>query len=136
MTADAEIEDALYRPDGILAGLEKGGVILEMSTATPGVVQRASEAAAERGVETKLSYTTGPAARTYELYYGSAAMGKNQTWTKLGASGQYLKTLDSVINFPADSTGTPQTFNDIDGDGKLDVIFLPNGSCSMPTDRW
>jgi 3-hydroxyisobutyrate dehydrogenase-like beta-hydroxyacid dehydrogenase len=48
--ADAEIEDALYRPDGILAGLAPGGVVIEMSTASPGVVQRAAERAAAQGV--------------------------------------------------------------------------------------
>lgn len=90
--------------------------------------------AAERGVQTKLSYSTGSAARTYEMYYGSAAIGTTQTWTKLGTNGQYLKSLDSVINFPADSASTPQTFNDVDADGKLDIIFLPNGGCSMPKD--
>ena len=57
-----------------------------------------------------------------------------QTWTRLGTGGQYLRTLDSIINFPADSTSTPQTFSDVDGDGKLDIIFLPNGGCSMPKD--
>ena len=48
--ADAEIEDALYRPDGILAGLARGGAVMEMSTATPGVVERAAARAAEQGV--------------------------------------------------------------------------------------
>ena len=48
--ADAEIEDALYRPDGVLAGLTSGGIVVEMSTATPGVVQRAAQIAAQQGV--------------------------------------------------------------------------------------
>jgi 3-hydroxyisobutyrate dehydrogenase-like beta-hydroxyacid dehydrogenase len=48
--ADAEVEDAILRPDGILAGLAADGVIIEMSTASPSVVQRAAQAAAERGV--------------------------------------------------------------------------------------
>lgn len=90
--------------------------------------------AAERGVQTKLSYATGGNARTYEMYYGSAAIGTSQTWTKLGSNNEYVRSLDSVINFPGDSVSTPQTFNDVDGDGKLDIIFLPNGSCSMPKD--
>lgn len=47
--ADAEIEDSLYRADGILAGLRPGGVIIEMSTATPGVVQQAATRAAAQG---------------------------------------------------------------------------------------
>jgi 3-hydroxyisobutyrate dehydrogenase-like beta-hydroxyacid dehydrogenase len=49
--ADGEIEDALYRADGILAGLAAGGVVIEMSTATPGVVQRAAAKAAGQGVD-------------------------------------------------------------------------------------
>lgn len=47
--ADAEIEDALYRPDGVLAGLRPGSAIVELSTATPGVVRQAARAVAERG---------------------------------------------------------------------------------------
>jgi 3-hydroxyisobutyrate dehydrogenase-like beta-hydroxyacid dehydrogenase len=46
--ADAEIDDALDRDDGILAGLAPGGVVIEMSTASPGVVQRAAARAAAR----------------------------------------------------------------------------------------
>lgn len=49
--ADAEVEDAVHRPDGILAGLAPGGVLVEMSTASPGVVTRAAEAAAAQGVD-------------------------------------------------------------------------------------
>lgn len=90
--------------------------------------------AAERGVQTKLSYSTGATARTYTMYYGSAAIGTTQTWTPLGKGGLATKSLDSVINFPADSASTPQTFSDVNGDGTLDVIFLPNGGCSMPKD--
>jgi 3-hydroxyisobutyrate dehydrogenase-like beta-hydroxyacid dehydrogenase len=48
--ADAEVEDAIHRPDGILAGLAPDGVIVEMSTASPGVVQRAAQVAATRDV--------------------------------------------------------------------------------------
>ncbi|MCC6628491.1 MAG: NAD(P)-dependent oxidoreductase [Chloroflexi bacterium] len=47
--ADAEIDDSLDRADGILAGLAPGGVVIEMSTASPGVVQRAAVRAAARG---------------------------------------------------------------------------------------
>jgi 3-hydroxyisobutyrate dehydrogenase-like beta-hydroxyacid dehydrogenase len=48
--ADVEVEDAIFRADGLLAGLAPDGVIIEMSTASPGVVQRAAEAMASRQV--------------------------------------------------------------------------------------
>ena len=48
--ADADVEDALYRDDGILAGLARGGVVIEMSTASPGIVQQAAERTREQGV--------------------------------------------------------------------------------------
>lgn len=47
--ADAEVDDALFRADGIVAGLAAGGIVVEMSTATPGIVQRAASRMAEHG---------------------------------------------------------------------------------------
>jgi 2-hydroxymethylglutarate dehydrogenase len=49
--ADAEVADAILRPDGALAGMAAGSVIIEMSTASPGVAQRVAAAAAARGVD-------------------------------------------------------------------------------------
>ncbi|SRR5258708_6887249 len=89
-----------------------------------------------RGVQTKLSYNTGSNARTYQLYYGSSGNPTvTQTWKLLSAGnmGADTKSLDSIVNFPANSPTTLQTFTDVDGDGQLDVIFLPSGGVVLPT---
>ncbi len=89
-----------------------------------------------RGVQTRLSYATGGSARKYKLYYGSSGSPTaTQTWKLLsvGNMGADTKTLDSIVNFPANSVTTPQTFTDVDGDGQIDVIFLPSGGVSIPT---
>lgn len=89
-----------------------------------------------RGVQTKLSYTTGATARTYTLYYGTSALQTSQNWTQLsGTMGTGSKQLESIINFPADSASTPQTFIDEDGDGTLDVIFYPDGRVKTPAGK-
>ncbi len=83
---------------------------------------------ANRGVQAKLSFATGAGARTYRLFYGSAAVGTTQTWTAIGNGGFSTKSLESIVFFPANATATPQTFSDVDGDGTLDIIFLPSGA--------
>lgn len=89
---------------------------------------------ANRGVQAKMSFATGAGARTYRLFYGSAAVGATQTWTAIGNGGFSSKSLESIVFFPANATATPQTFTDIDGDGTLDIIFLPSGAVVMPVD--
>jgi hypothetical protein len=96
--------------------------------------------AINRGVQTKLSYETGANARTYKMYYGNSSQGTidTQAWEPLsGTMGAPSKDLDSVINFPADSGSTPQTFTELDtaatkGDPGFDIVFLPDGSVRMP----
>lgn len=48
--ADAEVEAALLGARGALGPLREGGTIVELSTASPGVVRRVAEAARARGV--------------------------------------------------------------------------------------
>jgi prepilin-type N-terminal cleavage/methylation domain-containing protein len=94
--------------------------------------------AISQNLETKLSYATGANARTYTLYVGNSAMGtpSAQAWTRLDLTtpklGAGTKTLDTVVNFPANSGSTPQTFDDIDNSGDIDVVFYPDGRVLMP----
>jgi prepilin-type N-terminal cleavage/methylation domain-containing protein len=104
-------------------------------------VRKMRALAISRGVQTKLSYTTGGSARTYTLWMGNSAWGTmaTQVWTPLsGLYGTGTKTLDNVLNFPADAGPTPQWFVDEDPatspNGDLDIIFFPDGRVKMPVD--
>jgi len=102
-------------------------------------VRKMRALAISQNLETKLSYATGANARTYTLYVGNSAMGAPaaQTWTRLDQTNPKLgvgtKSLDTIVNFPANSGSTPQTFDDIDNSGDLDVVFYPDGRVLMPT---
>jgi 3-hydroxyisobutyrate dehydrogenase-like beta-hydroxyacid dehydrogenase len=92
--ADAEVADAIERPDGILAGLAPGGVIVEMSTASPGVVQRAAERAAKQGVavlDCPVSGGVGGARRgTLTLMVGGDAAVMERCLPALEAMGKQI----------------------------------------------
>lgn len=47
---DADVEDVVLRPDGVLAGMSSGGVIAIHSTVHPDTCHRIADAAARRGV--------------------------------------------------------------------------------------
>jgi 2-hydroxymethylglutarate dehydrogenase len=98
--ADAEIEDALYRPDGILAGLAPGGIIVEMSTATPQVVQRAAERAAAQGVhilDVPVSGGVGGAqAGTLTLMVGGDTAALERVRPALAAMGRQITHVGPV----------------------------------------
>jgi 3-hydroxyisobutyrate dehydrogenase len=50
VVADADVEDVLLRPDGVLAGMAPGGVVAIHATVHPDTVRRLGDVAAERGV--------------------------------------------------------------------------------------
>ncbi|MFD0689639.1 NAD(P)-dependent oxidoreductase [Actinomadura fibrosa] len=50
VVADADVEDVLLRPDGVLAGMSPGGVVAIHSTVHPDTCRRLADRAAERGV--------------------------------------------------------------------------------------
>jgi 3-hydroxyisobutyrate dehydrogenase len=49
VVADADVEDVLLRPDGVLAGMSPGGVVAVHSTIHPDTCRRLAARAAERG---------------------------------------------------------------------------------------
>jgi 3-hydroxyisobutyrate dehydrogenase len=50
VVADADVEDVLLRPDGVLAGMSEGGVVAIHSTIHPDTCLRLADRAADRGV--------------------------------------------------------------------------------------
>jgi len=50
VVADADVEDVLLRPDGVLAGMQPGGVVAIHSTIHPATCRRLADEAATRGV--------------------------------------------------------------------------------------
>ena len=77
LPADAEIAAICLDEGGLLDALREGGVLIELSTATPMVVQRVAEAASERGVavlDAPVSGgTRGAAAGTLSIMVGGEA---------------------------------------------------------------
>jgi 3-hydroxyisobutyrate dehydrogenase len=70
MVADGPAAEAVYEgPDGVLAGLGSGDVVLEMSTIGPELARSLAERAAERGAELLDAPVSGsiPAARDAQL---------------------------------------------------------------------
>ncbi|HEX4244184.1 MAG TPA: NAD(P)-dependent oxidoreductase, partial [Acidimicrobiales bacterium] len=50
VVGDADVEDVVLRPDGVLAGMSAGGIVAIHATSHPGTTRRVAERAAERGV--------------------------------------------------------------------------------------
>jgi prepilin-type N-terminal cleavage/methylation domain-containing protein len=99
-----------------------------------------------RGRQAMLSFATGAKQRSYATFLGNAPFGST-SWAARGltaASGvRGSRNLDDIVYFPADSGSTPQTFTDtVDcttlpcsagTDGKIDVIFFPDGHVLLPS---
>lgn len=49
VTGTPEVEDVLFRPDGVLAGLRQGAVVIDCSTAIPSSTERIAAAVAKAG---------------------------------------------------------------------------------------
>jgi len=111
------------------------------------------------GRQAALSFQTGVNQRSYNLYLGDKPF-NSTSWTAQTGPGlnRPTKVLENIAYFPANGAPTPQTFTDVDGDidcsvspcvticstctpptpagapdGKLDVIFFPDGRVKLPT---
>jgi prepilin-type N-terminal cleavage/methylation domain-containing protein len=107
-------------------------------------VRRARGLAISRGTQMKLSFGTGSGQRTYQLFAGDSAFGTVGTWRPVIGSNtvrliqpddtvrmpQSIRSLEDVVYFPS---GASQTFTDLDSDGKIDVVFFPDGRVAVPT---
>lgn len=51
VTSSPHVEQVMYGPDGVLAGLKSGAIIIDMSTIDPIVTRKVAAAAAEKGIE-------------------------------------------------------------------------------------
>jgi 3-hydroxyisobutyrate dehydrogenase len=51
VTSSPHVEQIMYGPDGVLAGLKKGNIIIDMSTIDPVVTRKVAAAATEKGIE-------------------------------------------------------------------------------------
>lgn len=92
------------------------------------------------GRQVKLTYEPGPGKRTYDYLMSDRAYGvvPDANWTPMTGPGSVprreTKLLADVVYFPANSAPTPQTFTDLNvtPDGRLDLIFFPDGRVQMP----
>jgi len=107
-----------------------------------------------QGRQAALSFQTGVNQRSYNLYLGDKPF-NSTSWTAQTGPGlnRPTKVLENIAYFPADAAPNPQTFtDDIDcsvspcvticptctpttgaPDGKLEVIFFPDGRVKLPT---
>ena len=103
-------------------------------------VRTARATAIAQAREVKVTFKTGAKQRAYQLYLGDRAFGTVPTanWAPLTGPGstppKAAKILDDVVYFPDDSASTPQSFTDLDSptDGRLDLIFFPDGHAGLP----
>ncbi|MFQ5996093.1 MAG: 3-hydroxyisobutyrate dehydrogenase [Dehalococcoidales bacterium] len=51
VTSSPQVEQVMFGPDGVLAGLKGGTIIIDMSTIDPIVTRKVAAAAAEKGIE-------------------------------------------------------------------------------------
>ncbi|MFH1925402.1 MAG: 3-hydroxyisobutyrate dehydrogenase [Chloroflexota bacterium] len=51
VTSSPHVEQIMFGPDGVLAGLKKGNIIIDMSTIDPIVTRKVAAAAAEKGID-------------------------------------------------------------------------------------
>jgi 3-hydroxyisobutyrate dehydrogenase len=51
VTSSPHVEQIMYGDDGVLAGMKKGSIIIDMSTIDPIVTRRVAEAAADKGID-------------------------------------------------------------------------------------
>ena len=99
--------------------------------------------AISQGKQAALSFSTGNGARAYNWYLGDKPF-NSINWTPQTGPGRPKPTryLDDIAYFPTNGGSTPQTFNDVldcsanpcvsGNDGKLDVIFFPDGHVQLP----
>jgi 3-hydroxyisobutyrate dehydrogenase len=51
VTSSPHVEQLMFGPDGVLAGMKQGSIIIDMSTIDPVVTRKVAAAAAEKGIE-------------------------------------------------------------------------------------
>lgn len=51
VTSSPQVEQVMFGPNGVLAGLKSGAIIIDMSTIDPFVTRKVAAAAAEKGIE-------------------------------------------------------------------------------------
>ena len=99
--------------------------------------------AISQGKQAALSFATGSGKRSYDWYLGDKPF-NSVNWTPQTGPGRSKPTrfLDDIAYFPTNAGATPQTFNDVldcsanpcvtGADGKIDVIFFPDGHVQLP----
>lgn len=94
VTDATAVEDALLGPDGVQAGMQPGGLVIETTTSTPGTTVRAAAALADRGIaliDAPVSRGV-PAAEngTLSIMIGGAAEAIDRSLPILGVLGSDL----------------------------------------------
>lgn len=89
---DADVEDVLLRPDGVLAGMAPGGVVAIHSTIHPDTCRRLAEQAAARGVGVVDAPVSG----------GGGAAAERRLLVMVGGDEAHLATCRPILETFAD----------------------------------
>ena len=132
VTADADVEDVLTRPDGVLAGMAPGGIVAIHSTVHPDTCRRLADQAAARGITVVDAPVSGGGMAAAERRLLVMAGGDEDTVARcrpvfetfgnpilhLGGlgSGQLAKALNNLV-FTAQVAVALDTFSFADGLG-------------------
>ena len=112
-------------------------------------LRSARQLSISQGKQVLITYATGTTARSYDIWVGDKPF-NSQNWApQTGTNAnppRASKTLDNIVYFPA---GATQTFTDFLNcssgtnctgsvanpatDGKIDVLFSPDGTAQLPT---
>lgn len=109
----ADVRQAILGPDGVLAGLKPGGIVVDMTTSQPSLAVEIARAARERGVEAldapvsggdvgareaRLSIMVGGDTRAFERVLPLfQCMGKTITHMGEAGQGQHAKMVNQIL---------------------------------------
>nr|CDQ34496.1 2-hydroxy-3-oxopropionate reductase [Virgibacillus halodenitrificans] len=114
VTGSPQVEDVLFRDDGVLKGLKQGGVVIDCSTAVPSSTERIAEAVAKAGgrfldapmtrtpkeaAEGRLNLIVGGERELFEAHQPLLeSFAENITYAGPVGSGHKLKLLHNFVS--------------------------------------
>jgi len=113
LPSSPHVEQVMYGPDGVLEGLKRGGVIIDMSTINPVVSRQVAASAAEKGIEMldapvsggvlrildgNLTIMVGGKKEVFEEYQGILQeIGKNTIYVGDTGMGEVVKLANQLL---------------------------------------
>jgi 3-hydroxyisobutyrate dehydrogenase len=80
VTSSPQVEQVMFSPNGVLAGLKSGAIIIDMSTIDPIVTRKVAAAAAEKGIEMLDAPVSGAPPKAADGTLSIMVGGKNEVF--------------------------------------------------------